>query len=76
MSLEEYQFTALVEQGKAMLESMDPQTDAEQFMDGKLSDLEQRWTDLVSQVRVGGRGEREGGEREGGEREREGERGV
>ena len=29
---------------------MDPQTEAEQFMDGKLSTLDQRWTELVSQV--------------------------
>ena len=57
---EEHQFTALVYQGKALLDSMDPQTDAEQFMDGKLIQLEQRWTDLVTQARRGG-GEREGG---------------
>ena len=52
VSLQENQFKALVDQGNALLESMDPQTDAEQFMDGKLSNLEQRWTDLVSQVRM------------------------
>ena len=50
VSLQENQFKALVDQGRALLDSMDPQTEAEQFMDSKLSILEQRWTDLVSQV--------------------------
>jgi histidinol phosphatase-like PHP family hydrolase len=52
VSVQEYQFSSLVEHGRALLDSMDPGTEAEQFMDGKLSTLEQRWTDLVSQVHM------------------------
>ena len=52
ISLQECQFTSLVEHGRALLDSMDPQTEAEQYMDGKLSSLDQRWTELVSQVHM------------------------
>jgi hypothetical protein len=50
VSVQEFQFSSLVEHGRGLLESMDPGTEAEQYMDGKLSTLEQRWTELVSQV--------------------------
>ena len=52
VSVQEHQFSSLVEHGRALLESMDPQTEAEQYMDGKLSTLDQRWTELVSQVLI------------------------
>jgi hypothetical protein len=50
VSVQEFQFSSLVEHGRGLLDSMDPGTEAEQYMDGKLSTLEQRWTELVSQV--------------------------
>ena len=50
VSVQEHQFSSLLEHGRALLESMDPGTEAEQYMDGKLSTLDQRWTELVSQV--------------------------
>ena len=42
-------FSEIVKLGNTMLEDMDEQTEPEQFMDDKLSTLEQRWSDLVSQ---------------------------
>ena len=50
--MEEAKVLHLIEHGNTILASVEPRGEAEGYMDKKLSEVEQRWYNLVTQVCV------------------------